>query len=208
MANILVGLHSSSSDHAEVTGVLDALAGKIASAGTSRDGGNDAILRMTEVELSMALWGFYGLSCDKRSVRDFLRTINTNLEIRNAVSSSNKNLTYLPPDEAQNAASSASSGAKSLAQRSPLQPLVFTGGNQLAPAIGGLRKMSNTYEEVEATIKHINNAFSKSVNLNEQNIANILYALQSIENVNSDQINIFLEKMLLCIGNFTGNLYT
>lgn len=85
VANILVGLHSSSSDHPEVTGVLDALAGKLtAAAAESRHGGSEALLRMTDIELSMALWGFYGMSCDKRSVRAFLGMVNANLHLRHS----------------------------------------------------------------------------------------------------------------------------
>lgn len=68
--------------------------------------------------------------------------------------------------------------------------------------------MSNRHAEVEAVIGHINLAFSTGINLSEQNIANILYALQSIENVSSEQMNIFLKKIIFCIEKFTGNLYT
>jgi hypothetical protein len=215
VANILVGLKSSSSEHSEVREVLVALCKNLKR--------NIAIFRdMTPRELSMALQGLQGMSSEHPQVDELLTVLCDGLDYRTSLGKG---------------------------QGSDNGGFEFKSGDEIGPALGGLKQMSAENLQVRRLLRHINSAMRagmakaqapnvqgqgqisrpspSSVNtaqrrggkvnvgtvsassgflhMTEQNIANSLYGLQSMD-CRTDEVRSILSAIANEIMIFEGRL--
>ena len=192
IANVLVGLRSSSSEHIEVREVLVALSKNLKR--------NLAVFRdIKPRELSMALQGLQGMSSEHPQVEQLLEVLCDGLDLRIL--------------DGKGQASKNNGGFE------------FKSGDEVGPALGGLKQMSAENVQVRRLLQHIGRAMRASggntgtssqskatdsaqkngtlhskkearahsadhastqphrslLHMNEQNIANSLYGLQSMD---------------------------
>ena len=192
IANVLVGLRSSSSEHIEVREVLVALSKNLKR--------NLAVFRdIKPRELSMALQGLQGMSSEHPQVEQLLEVLCDGLDLRIL--------------DGKGQASKNNCGFE------------FRSGDEVGPALGGLKQMSAENVQVRRLLQHIGRAMIASggstgtlsqskatdsaqkngtahskkearahsadnsstqphrslLHMNEQNIANSLYGLQSMD---------------------------
>jgi hypothetical protein len=195
IANILVGLRSSSSEHTEVRAVLIALSKNLRR--------NMNVFRDVKPrELSMALQGLQGMSSEHPQVELLLEIICDGLDIRTQGEGFNNG------------------------------GFEFRSGDELGPALGCLKQMSAENPQVRRLLLHIGramgaggsrikgkdvskNASKKGVNsgsassgslhMNEQNIGNSLYGLQSMD-CRSEEVRGILAALAKEIMTFEGTL--
>lgn len=212
VANILVGLRSSSSEHSEVREVLVALSKNLRR--------NIAIFReMTPRELSMALQGLQGMSSEHPQVDELLTVLCDGLDYRTSIGKG---------------------------QGLDNGGFEFKSGDEIGPALGGLKQMSAENLQVRRLLRHINSSMragmakaqsyqgqgqgqmtrpvSNTVNsaqrkgakvnspvssgflhMTEQNIANSLYGLQSMD-CRTDEVRSILSAIADEIMIFEGRL--
>lgn len=215
VANILVGLKSSSSEHSEVREVLVALCKNLKrNIATFRD--------MTPRELSMALQGLQGMSSEHPQVDELLSVLCDGLDYRILIGRG---------------------------QGSDNGGFEFISGDEIGPALGGLKQMSAENLQVRRLLRHINSSMragmakaqtsqaqgqgqisrptsgsgnatqrkgakaspgsvavsSGFLHMTEQNIANSLYGLQSMD-CRTDEVRAILSAIADQIMIFDGRL--
>ena len=214
VANILVGLKSSSSEHAEVREVLIALCKNLKK--------NISIFKDIQPrELSMSLQGLQGMSSEHPQVDQLLEVICDGLDYRIFDCKSPEQSFHNNFINSNGHSNNRNNGFE------------FKSGDEVGPALGGLKQMSAENLHVRRLLKHIGRAIkpggtwtkppSNSVQalnsgterkvaktspgfyMNEQNIANSLYGLQSMD-CRTEEVRTILSAIAKEIMAFDGTL--
>ena len=160
VANILVGLKISSSDHAEVREVLVALSRNLKR--------NLSVFKgMQPRELSMSLAGLQGMSSDHPQVDQLLEVLCDGLDYRLDSYNSNSNNYNRASNYGNNYNNNynngngngynngSTSGSSNMRRSSVFE---FSSGDEVGPALGGLKQMSAENVQVKRLLRHIGRA--------------------------------------------------
>ena len=214
VANILVGLKSSSSEHAEVREVLVALCKNLKK--------NISIFKDIQPrELSMSLQGLQGMSSEHPQVDHLLEILCDGLDYRIFDCKSPEQNYYNNYINSNGHSNNRNNGFE------------FKSGDEIGPALGGLKQMSAENVQVRRLLKHIGRTMKpggtgirlqvslekgnpgtegsravkngNSLYMNEQNIANSLYGLQSMD-CRTEEVRTILSVLAKEIMAFEGRL--